>query len=58
MPLQTPFFPRTSVLCTSMKYKEWAGYYAVCSYDVFHDPEYYAFRNAAGLLDVTPLFKY
>jgi len=41
-----------------MKYKEWAGYYAVCSYDVFHDPEYYAFRNAAGLLDVTPLFKY
>jgi aminomethyltransferase len=41
-----------------MKYKEWAGYYAVCSYDMLHDPEYYAFRNSAGLLDVTPLFKY
>lgn len=58
MPIQTPFFERTSALCTSMKYKEWAGYYAVCSYDTIHDPEYYAFRNSAGLLDVTPLFKY
>lgn len=58
MPIQTPFFPRTSVLCTSMKYKEWAGYYAVCSYDTLHEPEYYAFRNSAGLLDVTPLYKY
>ncbi len=58
MPIQTPFFPRTSVLCHSMKYKEWAGYYAVCAYDTSHEPEYYAFRNSAGLLDVTPLFKY
>ncbi len=41
-----------------MRYKEWAGYYAVCSYEMLHDPEYYAFRNSAGLLDVTPLFKY
>jgi aminomethyltransferase len=41
-----------------MKWKEWAGYYAVCSYDTLHEPEYYAFRNSAGLLDVTPLFKY
>jgi aminomethyltransferase len=41
-----------------MKWKEWAGYYAVCSYDTLHDPEYYAFRNSAGLLDVSPLFKY
>ena len=58
MPIATPFFPRTSELCTSMKWKEWAGYYAVSSYDVLHDWEYYAFRNSAGLLDVTPLFKY
>jgi aminomethyltransferase len=58
MPIPTPFFPRTSALCTSMKWKEWAGYYAVCSYDTFHGPEYIAFRNSAGLLDVTPLFKY
>lgn len=58
MPIQTPFFPRTSALCHSMKWKEWAGYYAVCSYDTLHEPEYYAFRNSAGLLDVSPLFKY
>jgi len=58
MPIQTPFFPRTSSLCHSMKWKDWAGYYAVCSYDILHDPEYYAFRNSAGLLDVSPLFKY
>lgn len=41
-----------------MNWKEWAGYYAVSSYNVLHEPEYFAFRNAAGLLDVTPLFKY
>jgi len=58
MPIPTPFFPRTSALCHSMKWKEWAGYYAVCSYDTLHEPEYYAFRNSAGLLDVSPLFKY
>jgi aminomethyltransferase len=58
MPIPTPFFPRTSALCTSMKWKEWAGYYAVCSYETLHGPEYTAFRNSAGLLDVTPLFKY
>lgn len=58
MPIPTPFFPRTSSLCHSMKWKEWAGYYAVCSYDTLHEPEYYAFRNSAGLLDVSPLFKY
>ncbi len=58
MPVQTPFFPRTSALCHSLKYKEWAGYFAVCCYDTLHEPEYFAFRNSAGLLDVTPLFKY
>lgn len=58
MPIPTPFFPRTSQHCTSMKWKEWAGYYAVVSYETLHDSEYFAFRNSAGLLDVTPLFKY
>lgn len=58
MPIPTPFHPRTSELCTSMFYKDWAGYYAVCSYETTHDAEYYAFRNACGLLDATPLYKY
>jgi aminomethyltransferase len=58
MPIGTPFHPRTSELCTSLFYKDWAGYYTVCSYDTTHDREYYALRNAAGLIDVSPLFKY
>jgi aminomethyltransferase len=58
MPIPTPFHPRTSELCTSLLYKEWAGFFAVRSYDVTHDAEYYAIRNAAGLIDVTPLYKY
>ena len=56
--LKTPFFPRQIELCESMNWKEWSGYHAVSSYLVLHDQEYFAFRNAAGLLDVTPLFKY
>ena len=58
MPIQTPFFPRTSALCNSMNWKEWAGYYAVSSYETLHDSEYFAFRYSAGLLDITPLYKY
>lgn len=58
MPRPTPFHPRTSTLCTSLRWKDWAGYYAVCSYDVYHEREYFALRHAAGLIDVTPLFKY
>lgn len=58
MPIESPFHARTAALCTSYRWKEWAGYLAVCSYDTSHDREYLAVRNAAGLLDVTPLFKY
>jgi aminomethyltransferase len=58
MPIGTPFHARTSELCTSLFYKDWAGYYTVCSYDTCHEREYYALRNAAGLIDVSPLFKY
>jgi aminomethyltransferase len=58
MPLPTPFHPRTAALCESLAWKEWAGYHAVRSYDVYFEREYYAFRHSAGLLDVTPLYKY
>ena len=30
----------------------------MCSYDTTHEREYFAFRESAGLLDVSPLFKY
>ena len=58
MPIATPFHPRTSALCTSLFYKDWAGFYAVRSYDTTHDREYFAFRHACGLIDVSPLYKY
>jgi len=58
MPVPTPLHPRTAALCTSRRWKEWAGYHAVCSYDTCADREYFALRHAAGLLDVSPLCKY
>ncbi|PIP84445.1 MAG: hypothetical protein CO113_18565 [Elusimicrobia bacterium CG_4_9_14_3_um_filter_62_55] len=58
MPEPTPFHERTAALCKSYRWKEWAGYHAVSFYDVCHSTEYMAFRHSAGLLDVTPLFKY
>ncbi|RLA23743.1 MAG: aminomethyl transferase family protein, partial [Gammaproteobacteria bacterium] len=58
MPIGTPFHPRTAELCTSLLFKDWAGYYTVSSYDTGHEREYYALRNAAGLIDVSPMFKY
>jgi aminomethyltransferase len=58
MPIPTPVHASTSTLCTSMRWKDWAGYYAVCSFDTNHDREYFAIRHAAALIDVSPLFKY
>jgi aminomethyltransferase len=58
MPIPSPFHERTAPRCHSLRWKDWAGYAAVCSYEVTHDREYFAFRETAGLLDVSPLFKY
>ncbi len=58
MPIPSPFHTRTSALCESYRWKDWAGYYAVCSFDHGHEKEYFAFRESAGLIDVTPLYKY
>ncbi len=58
MPIGTAVHDRTSKLCESMNYREWSGYYAVSVYEMHHEHEYNAIRNAAALIDVTPLFKY
>jgi aminomethyltransferase len=58
MPSPTPFHPRTAAACTSLSYKIWAGCWAVRAYDTQHGPEYFALRHAAGLIDVSPLYKY
>jgi aminomethyltransferase len=41
-----------------LNYREWSGYYAVSSYEPHHEHEYNAIRNAAALIDISPLFKY
>ena len=58
MPVGTAFHDRTFPLCTSLNYREWLGYYTVSSYEVHHEHEYNAIRNAAALIDITPLYKY
>ena len=58
MPIGTAFHPRTFPLCESLNYREWSGYYAVSAYEGHHEHEYNAIRNAAALIDVSPLFKY
>jgi aminomethyltransferase len=58
VPVGTAFHPRTFALCESLNYREWAGYYAVSSYEAHHEHEYAAIRNGAALIDVSPLFKY
>src|SRR5437016_145151 len=58
MPVGTPFHDRTAPLCHSLNYREWAGYYAASSYEPLHEHEYNAIRNAAALIDISPLFKY
>jgi aminomethyltransferase len=58
MPIGTAFHDRTFPLCESLNYRDWAGYYAVSAYETHHEHEYNAIRNAAALIDVSPLFKY
>jgi aminomethyltransferase len=54
----TPFHERTSALCQPQNWRKWAGYFAAGSYEHTLDREYWAIRNGAALIDVTPLIKY
>ncbi len=58
MSVGTPFHPRTSPLNRKMQWREWSGYYASSVYADAHDIEYNAIREAAALIDVSPLYKY
>ena len=58
MPIGTPLHERTFPLCTSLNYRDWAGFYAVSAYETHHEHEYNAIRNGAALIDISPLFKY
>ena len=58
MSVGTPFHPRTSPLNSKMQWREWSGYFASSVYADAHDIEYNAIREAAALIDVSPLYKY
>jgi aminomethyltransferase len=58
LPIGTAFHDRTFPLCYSLNYREWSGYYTVSVYEVHHEHEYNAIRNAAALIDISPLYKY
>src|SRR5262245_8622620 len=58
MPVGSAFHARTLPLCESLNFRDWSGYYAVSAYEAHHKHEYNAIRNAAALIDVSPLFKY
>jgi glycine cleavage system T protein (aminomethyltransferase) len=58
MPIGTAFHERTFPLCQSLNFREWSGYYTVSAYETHHEHEYNAIRNAAALIDITPLYKY
>jgi aminomethyltransferase len=55
---QTPFHSRTSALMEGQAWRRWAGYAVASAYDLVHDREYWAIRNSAALIDVSPLYKY
>jgi len=54
----TPFHARTAPLVLGQTWRRWAGFGVASAYDWLHDREYAAIRNAAALLDVSPLYKY
>ncbi|HXG41087.1 MAG TPA: aminomethyltransferase family protein, partial [Candidatus Limnocylindrales bacterium] len=53
----TPFHPRTEPLNRKRLWREWAGLVAAAQYADGHDIEYAAIREAAALIDVSPLYK-
>jgi len=54
----TAFYPRTGPLNSKLQWREWSGYLAASTYYDSHEIEYNAIREAAGLIDVSPLYKY
>jgi aminomethyltransferase len=54
----TAFHAATSPLNRKQQWREWSGYFASSSYADTHDIEYNAIREAAALIDVSPLYKY
>jgi aminomethyltransferase len=54
----TPFHERTSTLNETHLWSHWSGHLAADRYQMSDKFEYFAVRNAAGIFDSSPLFKY
>jgi len=54
----TAFYPRAAPLNRKQQWREWSGYFAASAYHDSHEIEYNAIREAAALIDVSPLYKY
>jgi aminomethyltransferase len=58
MPIPSPFHPHTAPHVESHEWRDWGGILSASTYEPSHEREYFAIRNAAALIDVSPLFKY
>jgi len=54
----TAFHPRTAALNEHLQWRTWSGFFAASAYHDSPVIEYNAIREAAALIDVSPLFKY
>ena len=54
----TPFHERTSALNETQLWSHWSGTLAADRYQMSDKFEYFAVRNAAGVFDSSPLYKY
>jgi aminomethyltransferase len=58
MSVGTAFFERQRALNTKLSWGDWSGYHAAGVFADFVDIEYNAIREAAAVVDVSPLYKY
>jgi len=58
MVLTTPFHERLAPLNQTHLWSHWSGYLSAVKYQMADKFEYFAVRNAAGLIDTSPLYKY
>ncbi|HJW74612.1 MAG TPA: aminomethyltransferase family protein [Thermoleophilia bacterium] len=54
----TPFHERTSALNQTQLWSHWSNFLAADRYQLSDKAEYFAVRNAAGIFDSSPLYKY
>ena len=58
MTIGSPIDERALALNVKRQWRVWAGHFASSAYAAHHDIEVNAIRNAAAVIDVSPLYKY